>query len=111
MQQITKLISTLQSAYNVLVVYHKSEPENKKIFVTNSFIPIQNSVHFLDVRGRDITDIVSDGSLYTHLSLSRQTGMSDTEIQKTQIDNKIELIPIKHYQFSPDYTWEWYLSA
>lgn len=111
MKQFFDIIATLHAHYNILVVYHPSEPENKRVFVVNSFTPVQNNIHFLDVRAKEITDIMSDPSFYTQFALSRQTGISTGEFQVAQFDTKISPIPDRHYQFAPDYTWEWYLSA
>ena len=103
-------IKTLQHFYNVLVLYHPSEPARKRIFIVNSFIPVQNNITYLDIKGQDITNILSDTSLFTQFSYERQTGMSVTEFQKAQFDTKLDTIPTRHYQFAPDYTWEWHLS-
>jgi len=111
MKQLDNIIATLQQVYNVLVVFNRAEPEHKRIFISNSFIPVQNNIHYLDIRGQEITEILNDGSFYTQFSLGRQTGISDTEFQKAQMDSKLDNIPIRHYQFSPDFSWEWHLSS
>lgn len=108
MEQILKV---LQSVYNILVVYHPNCPDKKRVFVVSSFTPIQGNIHFLDLRGKDITDIISDQSFYTQFSFERQTGMSATEFQRAQFDTKLDELPLRHYQFAPDYTWEWFLAS
>ena len=108
---LNEIIATLQEHYNVLVVFHPSCPQDKRVFVVNSFTPPQGLTHFLDLKGKEITDLLSDNSFYTQFSMSRQTGVSKTEFKTVQFDTKLDEIPLRHYQLAPDHTWEWYLSS
>ena len=105
------IINSLQGGYNILVLYHPSTPDDKKVFVVKAFTPVQNSISYLDLRGQDITELLSDTSFWTQFSMGRQTGTSNTEFQQAQFETKLNDIPTRHYQFSPSYVWEWYLNA
>ena len=108
---LNDIISTLQENYNILVVFHPSCQEEKRVFVVNSFTPPQGLTHLLDLKGKEITGLISDNSFYTQFSMNRQTGVSRTEFKTGQFDTKLDEIPMRHYQFAPDFTWEWYLSS
>lgn len=105
------VIQSLQQHYNVLILYHPSTPQDKRVFIVNSFTPTQNNITYLDLRGQEITELISDSSFWTQYSLGRQTGTSETEFQKIKFETKILEIPNRHYQFSPSFVWEWYLFA
>lgn len=106
------IIEVLQSAgWNILVLFHHSEPQNKRIFIVNDFTYPQNSVHILDLRAKEITDQLTDSSFYTQFPVEKQPGLNGNEYQRQRIDTLLSDIELKHYQFSPDYSWEWYLAS
>ena len=111
MEQVNSIISILQDHYNVLEIFHPSCPQDRRVFIVNSFTPAQGLTHFHDLRGKEITDLLSESSFYSQFSMIRQTGVSTMEFKTAQFDTKLDELPLKHFQFAPDFTWVWYLSA
>lgn len=105
------IIEVLQSAgWNILVIFHPSEPQNKRIFIVNDFSYPQNSIHVIDLRGKEITEQLTDSSFYTQFPMEKQPGMNGNEYQRQRINTLLDEIENRHYQFSPDYSWMWYLA-
>lgn len=110
LNEFQEIIEALQKTYNILIVYHPSNPGHKRVFVVQQFTPIQSSMSTcIDLRGKEITDLISV-NFFSQYSINRQTGLSSKEFQESVFETKLSDKPNKHIQFSPDYCWEWNLS-
>lgn len=106
------IIEVLQSAgWNVLVLFHSSNPTHRRVFIVNDFTYPQNLIHILDLRAKEITEQLTDSSFYTQFSIEKQPRLNGNEYQRQRIDTFLNDIELRHYQFSPDYSWEWYLAS
>lgn len=110
LKEFQEIIEALQKNYNILIVYHPSDPSYKRVFITSQFTPIQSSMSTcIDLRGKEVTDMISV-NFFSQYSINRQSGLSSREFQESVFETKLNEKSNKHIQFSPDYCWEWNLS-
>lgn len=110
MEHELKIIQVLQEAgWNVLVLFHPSEPDKKRIFVVSQFVHPQNNITLLDLRGKEITSNLKDSSFFTQFPVEQS--MAGNEYQRSRLNTFLDEIKERHYKFSPDYSWEWYLAS
>lgn len=107
-QETRNIIKSLQQSLNVLVIWHPSIPNERKVFSIRQFIPAENMVSYHDLKGKDITHLISLDYFSQYAGKTPQNGYD--YLKKQTFDTTLEEIPMRHYQFSQDFCYELYLS-
>lgn len=85
-----------QSGYSVLEI-------NDEYFIISTFNHAEELVRFHYLKGRNITELISDQSLALHAS--------DVSQQKIQLVEKIEKLKMIVHKYSQTYLWVLYLTG
>lgn len=107
-QETRNIIKSLQQSMNILVIWNPSSPDDRKVFMVRQFVPAQNMVPYHDLRAKDITHLISLDYFSQYAGKSPQNGYD--YLKKQTFETTVEDIPVRHYQFSQDFCYEFYLS-
>lgn len=78
------------------------DEEGSRIFVDMVWEPAYNQIPNLYIKGREITELLSDNNLSFHLSSDSEVPLQEKQILTTAINS----IPMRVYRFSPHYRYE-----
>ena len=106
---IQDVLKAIQKYYNILVVFHPSEPSEKRIYVTQSFNPTQNMVYFHTLNAKDITHLIDTNVLTQYVG--NQLSQDNEFLQRQTLQSQIDVVPDRQIQLSPDFAWEWHLQS
>lgn len=108
-RSIQDILKAIQKYYNILIVFHPSEPSQKRIYVTQSFSPVQNMIYFHTLIGKDITHLIDTNVLTQYVG--NQLSQDNEFLQRQTLQTQIETVSNKQIQLSPDFAWEWHLQS
>ena len=94
---------------NVLIIFHPSEPSNKRYFIVKSFTPSQNQIFDHTLQGKEITEFIDSNYLASLFGISNDPSL--TFLQKQTFDSKLEEIKDLKIKFSKDYSYEWWVNS
>jgi len=104
-------LKVLQKSFNILVLFHPLESQEKFYFITSNFNPAQNIVFEHYLQGKDITDIINSGNYDRSFAADFSQEGTHNVMQLQTLSTKFDVIPVRTYKFSKDFTYIWYLQS
>ena len=102
--KLRQMLTKLADLYNILII---TNPYNSqiKIFVIETWTPIQNTLPSSRVSGKEITHLLEDNSL--QIMMGGDLFQNElTQVVRQTIDTKIDNLPVVKYEFSSHFLWE-----
>ena len=95
-----------QEGYKILIVFHPSDSDHKRYFITSNFVPAQNQIFEHTLTGKEITDLITEDWL--SILIGSSISQSIDHIQKQTLDTKFNELKERTIKFSKDYSYEWW---